>query len=148
MKMIDLETHKIIDVTEHYEIRIPLSLRREMELTLSEFDEVFNKQLDEAFASIKLDEVNMPAYFIIHTDLGADDRELMGDFILTRFPQYIIGKEIPEGRKVKHSVPEDLEVVRIQYATMLDLLNKYEHIKQFNIGVSTRSGKNIINLVG
>lgn len=148
MKMIDLEKHKIIDVTEHYEIRVPLTLRREMELTLSEFDDVFNKQLDEAFISIKLDEVKMPAYFIIHTDLSVNDRELMGDFILTRFAPYIIGKEIPDGREPKHAVPKDLEVVRIQYATMVDLLNKYEHIKQFNIGVSTRSGKDIINLVG
>jgi hypothetical protein len=148
MKMIDLESHKIIDVTEHYEIRVPLSLRREMELTLSEFDEVFNKQLDDAFASIKLDEVNMAAYFIIHTDLGKEDRELMGDFILTRFIPYIISKEIPEGRERRLGVPKDLELIHIQYATMVDLINRYEHIKQFNIGIATRSGKNIINLVG
>lgn len=148
MKMIDLESHKIIDVTEHYEIRIPLSLRREMELTLSEFDEVFNKQLEEAFAAIKLDEINMPAYFVIHTDLGKDDRELMGDFILTRFVPHMIAKEIPNGRERRLAVPKDLELIHIQYATMIDLINKYEHIKQFNIGIATRSGKNIINLVG
>ena len=147
MKMIDLETHKIIDVTEHYEIRVPLSLRREMELTLSEFDEVFNKQLDDAFASIKLDEVNMPAYFIIETDLGLDDLDLMGDFILNRFAPYIAGKEIPAGRERRLGLPKTLEMVHIQYTTLLELVNKYEHIKQFNIGIASRSGKNIVDLV-
>lgn len=148
MKMIDLERHQVIDVNEHYEIRIPLTLRREMELPLSEFDIVFNKQLDDVFSKIKLDEVNMPAYFILHTDLGKDDRELMGDFILTRFVPYIIGKEIPEGRERRLGVPKEIENIHIQYATMVDLINKYEHIKQFNIGIATRSGKNIIDLVG
>lgn len=146
MKMIDLIEHKIIEVTGHYEIPIHLTLRKEMELNLSDFDVMFNEQLEEAFASIKLDEIDMPTYFIIYTDLGVDDRELMGDFILTRFVPYIIAKEIPEGREKRMSVPKELEILPIQYVTLLDLINKREHINQLNIGFATRSGKNIIKI--
>jgi hypothetical protein len=147
MKMIDLTEYKVIDVEEFEEIVIPLSLRREMELTLSEFDKVFNEQLERAFDEIDLAAIDKPVYFLLHTDLGKDDRELMGDFILTRFAPYIIAESIPEDRERRWGVPVGLEKVHIQYATMLDLVNKYEYVKQLNIGIATRSGKNVIDLV-
>ena len=147
MKMIDLVDHKVIDVTEYLEMVIKLSLRREMSLPLAEFNLVLNKQLNDFFDKVEFDKIEQPIYFLIHTDLGKDDRELMGDFILTSFVPYIIDKNIPEGREARLGVPVGLDKVHIQYATMMDLVNKYKDVKQFNIGIATRSGKNVIDLV-
>jgi hypothetical protein len=147
MKMIDLVEHKIVDVDKYLEIVIELSLRREMELTLSDFDIVFNEQLTEAFSKIELDKIEEPIYFLLHTDLGKQDRELMGDFILTRFVPYIIGDGIPEGRERRLGVPPGLAKIHLQYASLVDLVNRYEHVKQFNIGIATKAGKNVIDLV-
>jgi hypothetical protein len=147
MKMIDLVDHNVIPVTEYLEMVIKLSLRREMELPLADFDVVFNRQLEEFFKNIEFDKIEQPIYFLLHTDLGKQDRELMGDFILTRFVPYIIGLVVPEGREARLGVPVGLSKVHIQHATMMDLVNKYKDVKKFNIGIATRSGKNVIDLV-
>jgi hypothetical protein len=147
MKMIDLVEHQVVDVDKYLEIVIELSLRREMELTLPDFDVVFNDQLKAAFSKIELDKIEDPIYFLLHTDLGKDDRELMGDFILTRFVPYIIGDGIPEGRERRLGVPPGLAKIHLQYASLVDLVNRYEHVKQFNIGIATKAGKNVIDLV-
>jgi hypothetical protein len=147
MKMIDLVDHKVIDVTEYLEMVVNLSLRREMSLPLAEFDIILKKQLNDFFDKVEFDKIEQPIYFLIHTDLGKDDRELMGDFILTSFIPYFIDTKVPEGREARLGVPVGLDKVHIQYATMMDLVNKYKDVKQFNIGIATRSGKNVIDLV-
>lgn len=147
MKMIDLIDYKVIDVVDYKTVTVPLSLRREMELNIHDFDIEFNRQLDDFFADFDFAAVEDPIYFILHTDLGVQDRELIGDLVLTRFMPHILAKEIPADRERRLGVPPGLEKIHLQYATLVDIVNKYEHIKTFNIGIATRAGKNIIDLV-
>jgi hypothetical protein len=146
MKFIDLIKHEIVELQDYKTVQIELSLSREMGLTLSAFDEILIEQLDEETEGFK--DLDGAVYFVIKTDLGTADRELMADFLISRFVPRIILDKIPEDRERRLGVPSGLMGTGLQYATMLDAVNRYDKITQFNIGISTKTGKNIIDVLG
>lgn len=143
MKMIDLNNFVIYNEENYKTIEIELKLSKEMELNLLQFDVELNKQLKDEVRKAKLNEVDCPVFIHIKTDLLKGDRDLMRDFLFNRFISFIVGDEIPEHRERRLGIPKELFNIDLQAMAIMDLVNKYENISILNIGISTRSGKNI-----